>query len=341
MRIDGANTVNLNTQTENQSVNGQVHPAHNTAALAAAEFAEVQAESMQEAMDDIGLGASNFLKKLSSKNQKDETRLNTLEELVANLEGEQAEGMATLASELAALNDGDAILAKVGQMKMDAGNVMLLLATVISSGEMSNQVKEKLRKKLQELLSEEGAELALIAAMEGLPLDQAGLESLKSLYQRAEHGEAGLAKWFSHLKDMPDRRKRIRVLLRALSNSLNEDNTGTDMVKIVTVIDDLRRLLIFMSIEEHCNVLARAFEVKSADVLSISLELIEQSWVYAEWLEGKIKPLILDEERQISFLRRWRDLLLQIPNTCFRDPEQQSHVADAMMDLLDKWCDEE
>ncbi len=344
MRIDGANTVNFETQTESNPVNGQVHPARTTSSLAAAEFAEIANianESMEEALEDLSLGFSNYLKRLNSKERKDEARLGALEELIEQMEGEQADGIRITAGQLARLGDADSIMTNIGQMNMDTGNVMLMLANVIAQAGLSEEIKNKLRKKLQEMLAEEGAELALIAAMEGLPLDQAGLESLKGLYQRAARGDGGLARWFGLLRDMPDRRKRIRVLLRALSGSLNEENTGTDMVKLITVIDDLRRLLLFMSVEDYCKALSRACQIDDSAVLDATLELVEQSWVYAEWLEEKIQKMKVSELKQIGFLRRWRDLMLQLPTKCYRDPEQKEHITDAMMDLLDRWCEEE
>ena len=334
----------LKLRAESNPVNGQVHPANTTSSLAAAEFAEIAIianESMEEALEDLSLGFSNYLKRLTSKERKDSARLNSLEDLVAQMEGEQADGIKATAMQLAKLGDAESILSNISQMSMDSGNVMLLLANVIAQGGLSEEIRKKLRKKLQEMLAEEGAELAPIAAMEGLPLDEAGLQSLQGLYQRAARGDGGLAKWFGLLRDMPDRRKRIRVLLRALSNSLNEENTGADMVKLVTVIDDLRRLLLFMSVEDYCQALARACQIEDSAVLDATLDLVEQSWVYAEWLEEKIKKMKVPEMKQIGFLRRWKDLMHQLPTKCYRDPEQKEHITDAMMDLLDHWCDEE
>lgn len=341
MRVDGATNVNLNTLQETNGPHGQVSPAHNTAALAAAEFAEIEAESMNQAIDDLSMGAANYLKKLLSKDQDEVSQVNTLKDMVADLDGEQGESISKMAASLAELGDADAIMAQIESMGMDNGNVMMLLAGVISSAGMSDAVREKLRKKLQELLGEEGAELALIASMEGLPLDQSGLSSLKNLYQRAARGDAGLAKWFSLLKDMPERRKRIRVLLRALSSSLHDDNTGSDMVKLISVIDDLRRLLIFLSIEEHCKALGRACHIEEQGVLTVTLDLVEQSWVYNEWLEDKLNELSVPADKRINFMRLWRELLVQLPDKCFRDPEQQEHITDAMMSLLDLWCEDE
>ncbi|WP_165905432.1 TyeA family type III secretion system gatekeeper subunit [Parashewanella spongiae] len=337
--MDNANAVNFNTEVNLKSVNGQVQPAHTSSSLAIEEF-NIEAESMEQAFEDIGLVASKFKKTLSKDNQ-DEARVTDLEELVATIEGKQGAEMSKLAGELASLGDADAIMSQIGQMNLDTGNVMMLLASIIGSGGLSEEVLKKLRKMLQEMLAEEGSELALIAAMEDLPLDQSGLDSLKNLYQRATHGENGLAKWFSLLKDMPERRKRIKVLLRALSNSLNDNDTSADMVKLISVIDDLRRLLIFMSIEDYCTLLARSCQAEDSSVLTVTLELVEQSWVYAEWLEERINSLSLAEDKKIGFLRRWRDLLLQLPHKCFRDPEQQEHIAESMMDLLDQWCEDE
>jgi len=239
----------------------------------------------------------------------------------------------------AKIGDADKILSQLRTSGMSSGDIMLLLMALQVSGRLGSAQIQKLRKALEEMLSAEGAELAILAAIEGLGLDDAGLDAMRKLYQHASRGEGGLAKWFELLQQSPDRRKRIKVLLRALSEPLNERSSHRNMVKVVAAIDDLRRLAVFMSLEDHCNMLGRATRISGEAVMKVSLLLIEQSWVYPEWIEEQIRELPLLPAKRLGFLRRWRELVMLMPMACFRDDDQREIIDEAMMGLLDDWGD--
>lgn len=341
VRIDGANAVDFHNTASVNETHGQVFPANNVTDMAAAELAEVRSEALEETMEGLSLGLSSHLKKLTSGKEPTDSRFTALEQLLQQLGDTQASTVNKLAEQFASLGDGDEILSQLKQLGLDSGNMMLLMMALVMSGKLGQSAHNKLRKLLTELLSQEGAEIALFAALEGVALDHAGLQALQQLYQQAVRGDAGLAKWFELLQHLPDRRKRIRVLLRALSEPLSDQHSGRNMVKIAAAVDDLRRLLIFLTIEEHCYMLARASQLDGEQVLKVTLQLTEQAWVYPQWIDEQIRLLPLMPARRLGFLRRWRELLSIIPLACFRDPEQKEHIEEAMLGLLDDWCDQE
>ncbi|AQS36179.1 type III secretion effector delivery regulator, TyeA family [Shewanella psychrophila] len=341
VRVDGASSVDFHQAQEPHGSGTQVSPATNVMAMAAAELAEVRAEALEETMEGLSLGLSSHLKKINQGKEPEDLRFAALANLMKQLGDEQSTTVNKLVEQFASLGDGDRILSQLKQSGMDSGSVMLLMMALVMSGKLGQAALKKLKQALKELLAQEGAEIALFAAMEGLPLDHAGLHALTQMYQQAARGNAGLAKWFDMLRHLPERRKKIRVLLRALSDPLNDQTAARNMVKLVAVVEDLRRLLIFLTLEEHCNLLGRATQIDGDEVLNISLQLIEQAWVYPQWLEERICHLPLLPARRLGFLRRWRELVTIVPLDCFRDPEQKEHVEEAMMGLLDKWCDQE
>lgn len=62
VRIDGANAVDFHNTTSVNETRGQVFPANNATAMAAAELAEVRSEALEETMEGLSLGLSSHLK---------------------------------------------------------------------------------------------------------------------------------------------------------------------------------------------------------------------------------------------------------------------------------------
>ncbi|WP_299493701.1 HrpJ domain-containing protein [uncultured Shewanella sp.] len=340
IRVDVATQADLQpTQesTSNRSV--QFMPASSSSAMAAAELAQTRSEAIEETMEGMSLKLGAEVKKLLGGKESKSPLLDGLERLLQQLSDKQSTSVNKLVDTFAKIGDADKIISQLRTSGMSSGDIMLLLMALQVSGRLGSAQIQKLRKALEEMLSAEGAELAILAAIEGLGLDEAGLAGMRKLYQHASRGEGGLAKWFDLLQQCPDRRKRIKVLLRALSEPLNERSSHRNMVKVVAAVDDLRRLAVFMSLEDHCNMLGRATRISGDAVMKVSLLLIEQSWVYPEWIEEQIRELPLLPAKRLGFLRRWRELVVMMPMACFRDDDQKELIEESMMTLLDDWGD--
>lgn len=341
VRIDNTSIVDFNQTQEHHDAKGQISPGANVGALAVAALADVRAEALEETMEGLSLGLSRYKKQISSEKEPKDLRFDALEKLMQQLGEEQSTSVNKLVEQFSGLGNSDKILAQLNGSGFDSGTIMCLLMALVMSGKLSESVRKKMKKALSELLATEGAEIALYAALEGISLDSSGLQALKQLYQQAARGDSGLAKWFDMLRHLPDRRQKLSVLLRALSEPLNDQAAARNMIKVVAVVADLRRLLIFLTLEDHCNVLARATQLEGDEVLTLTLQLIEQSWVYPQWLDERIGKLSLLPARRISFLRRWRELVSIISLDCFREEEQKEHTEEAMLTLLDEWCEQE
>jgi hypothetical protein len=124
-----------------------------------------------------------------------------------------------------------------------------------------------------------------------------------------------------------------------MAEPLDEGQRRDDMTMVAATINDLRRLLLFLTFEEHCIGLARAMGLDSDVVMSLTIELLEQSWVYPDALAVLIGRLSLADDKKIVFLRRWKDVMTVMSESCYRDPEQKEHVQEVMLDLSEQWND--
>lgn len=163
---------------------------------------------------------------------------------------------------------------------------------------------------------------------------------LKSLYQNCGAIEAGLASFFASLIGMGERRRKIKVLIRSLGAELggSEDDPAQG-VHLAAVVRDLKRLLIFLGFEEQCARIAHGLgppQVEGDDVLRFLLELIDQSWLYADWLEQGVDGLELGEERGYRLMRELARLCKLLPEPCYRDEDHRQHVLDVIQAYNDR-----
>ncbi|MGL4858758.1 MAG: TyeA family type III secretion system gatekeeper subunit [Enterobacteriaceae bacterium] len=343
IRIDNPVIPNFQDLTQVQSQNqvetpqGQVvSPTLNTSALIAEELMDTSSETLAETMEEMSIGIGSMMRKMLMKGKEvDIPQMKQLESMLRELSEEQASSINKVTEDMAVFDNPEDILAHAQDMGLSEGQKILLLTSLAMSGQLGEKELKKLQEALQGLLAQEGSELALYATMETLPLSIEGFANLRSLYQRAQRGENGLCEWFNNLRNLPDRRRRIKVLLRALSEPLADEAGSTDITKLAAVIKDLRQLLIFLTIEEHSMVVAKFFHLDSEDILARTLEVIEQSWIYPQSLDECLKRFNLPKEKEQLFLQRWRGLVSLVHDDCFRDQEHKEHVDEVFVELLD------
>ena len=337
MRVDANIHAELHAFSQTQT-NSAV-TTESTASLASAALAEVRQEALEETMEGLSLGLSSMMKKLNLENKPKDLMLNGMEKVLQQMDKMALESINRMTEQLSQFKTASQIFTALDQSGLDKGKVALILTSLLSFKGLSSAMKKELKARLREILDEEGIELEIIAASHGMNIDKEGLRALRLLYQNAKRGEQGLAHWFELLKQHQDRRQYIRILIRSMSEPLDEGQKRDDMTMVAAAIKDLKRLLLFLTFEDHCGALARAMELEHSSVMSITIELLEQSWVYPDALSVIIERLGLACERKVVFLRRWKDLMAVMSTACYRDPEQKEHVQEAMLELLDRWND--
>ncbi|HGJ5876262.1 MAG TPA: HrpJ domain-containing protein [Arsenophonus sp.] len=314
-------------------------PTESTAMQASVALAEVRAEALEETLEGLSLGLSQMMKKIADSSKKQSALFNGVEKLLQQLDEKQHGSIEQIAKQLLSLKDGEKILQQLPQLALDKGQLIFLLATLVGMTSLALSERLKIKKFLMSLLAEEDIELALIAATQGMVINTSRLQALRQLYQHAARGEKGLSHWFKLLQQYKDRRRTIQVLIRAVSEPL-VSHDQLDMTKLVTTIDDLRRLWLFLAFDEHCACLSRTMNLANDKVAEISIELLEQGWIYPEALAQLIIALPLTIMQCLIFLRKWREIMVVMSEACYRDPEQKEHIIEVMLQLLEQWDDE-
>lgn len=337
MRVDGG--FHLDFQRVESQRATETHQeamrAPSLASLAMEELASIRNEATSETMDELSIGLSAIFKKINLDNRGKHSMMSSLERLMESLDRLKVDSLFTIAEGFAKLPNVDAIMAKLNSSSFESGEMMLILASLIGMKHLSESKKKKLRDLLMAMLAEEGAELEIFAAAEGMTIDKNSMTALRDLYQHATRGESGLAHWFDLLKKQKNKQKYIRIMIKALSEPLSDKVKEHDMLETAATIQDLRRLLLFLTFQDHSNSVARAFGLAREAIMDVTLELLDQSWVYPESIGQLVAKLTLPEEREVVFLRRWKDLMSVMSDDCYRDQEQKEQILEAMFELMD------
>lgn len=335
MRVDGNASAEFHSFPQNTP---NTAPANeSTASLASAALAEVRAEAMEETMEGLSLGLSSMMKRLNLAAKAQDPMMNGMEKLLQQMDEMARQSINRISEQLSQMKDASQVFSALEKSGLDKGKIALVLTSLLGFKGLDPAMKKQLKKRLAELLAEEEIELEILAAAQGMNVDRAGLRAVRQLYQHAKRGEKGLAHWFELLEQHEDRRQYIRILIRSMAEPLDEGQRRDDMTKVAATVEDLKRLLLFLTFEDHCISLAKAMVLEPHSVMSATIELLEQSWIYPDALSQIINRLALVDERKVVFLRRWKDLMTVMAEACYRDPEQKEHVQEAMLELLDQW----
>ncbi|WPM83957.1 TyeA family type III secretion system gatekeeper subunit [Apirhabdus apintestini] len=221
------------------------------------------------------------------------------------------------------------------------GAMALLLASLLGDPRLEQKRRRRLEDALSRLLEDESLAIDVFAWLEtGAMMNSASLLPLRQLYQRTrnedEEQPQGIIEWFEEVREWPDRRLRLKLLIRALALDLRQD-ADHQPARVVAAINELKRLLLFFSMEEHCASVAFSVDVPAEQMLAAVLMLIEQSWVYPDWVEARMREMGIAGDKVIIYLRRMLELLSLLPALCFQDEEQSVQLMEAFEQLQEQW----
>lgn len=342
-QIDGLGGVRYNRTTgsddgKSVATPRQIIPAGNPLQ---AEIQEIRAESLMETMESMSLVMGTRLRQNQSKKGADTESNSRLQELlmrwVPKVEGRM---LVELAARFPMLGtEGDPI-AQMRQGGVPDGAMVLLLASLLGDPRLEHKRRKRLEDALSKLLEDESLGIDIFSWLELGELKKDELLPLRQLYQRTkrddEESPQGMVAWFSEVREWPDRCQRLKVLIRAMALDLKPDS-GNQPAKIVTAINELKRLLLFFSMEDLCASVAYSVAIPEEEMLAEVLLLLEQSWIYPDWIQARMKRLNIDGERTFIWLRRMMELLRFIPSPCFQDDEQCGQLLEAFEQLQEQY----
>lgn len=209
-------------------------------------------------------------------------------------------------------------------------SVALLLAT---SG-LSRSERKKLTTILDELLQQDGWEVELFGMIELGSVNSAELAPLKRLFQQAMDEEtASLMTWFRRIADWPDRRRRLRVLIRMMAFELTLCPCGEQQQRLAAVLTRLRRLLLFLGLEKECQREETLCELPTDSLLPLLLDITTERWVFDDWLVERLAPLVSSRKMQRRLLHHLDALFTVMPDSCFSDEDQREQIVTVLREL--------
>ncbi|WP_027212190.1 TyeA family type III secretion system gatekeeper subunit [Burkholderia sp. WSM2232] len=312
----------------------QVAPAATASGLLAAELAELEQDQLTEGEEGAALNLGTRLRGALSPRRPDSSMARSvLARMKAALGDAQRAHLDGLLAQFEALGDEEEPVRVLRDAGLSDGTIALVIASLHARA--LDARRKRLNAALQALLAE-GADwaLELFSLLELGPHSAATSNELRQLYERAGERLAGLARWFAEFRKTRERRAKIRILVRVLGLELSNGGARDSDPKLAATIIDLKRLLIFLGVEEQCQYVAQSLETAGLDgerVLSSVLAMIDEALLYPDWLYEEATELGLRGEHAAHYCQRLLQLVKMLPMPCFNDLEHRSQVIDTLL----------
>lgn len=337
---------NLDQSTEADTVAGQVLPGASMLAIATEEAMAFSEEAIGETLENIGFTLGSRLqdeRTSDAKAQLQRTR-NMLYQLVNQISAVAPTQLDELLSSFADLANAEDPWAELKRSGLDAGKMALVLASLLSDKNLTGSRRKRLEEALARVMEEDDWELMLFAHLEFGPASSAALQQLKQLYQRASARHTKLTQWFNEMRHMRDRKRKLKTLIRTLAFELSAQGPSLMKTHLASVLTDLKRIVQFFGLEDHCNLVANAVAYPTIDgdrVMAELLETVDQSWVFPDWIGDRVSQLGLEDPLRYSYARRLGELIRLLPDDCFREEGQRETINKAFSEYLEQLADEE
>lgn len=315
-------------------LHGEITPAHSIMALASMELLEVRQTALEETMEEIGLSLGSRLK--DQKSVEAEERSQRRQELLVKLISQLSGSADSLLPQNIRLDMDISLLAsQLRHGGLSAGQQILLLAAMLAYSKNNPLRRRSLSQLLEPLLEEGGWEIELFGLFELGSQESQGLGAIKQLFaQSIEQNELSVAEWFSQVSRWPQRQQRVRVLMRAVAFDLASQPPPQRGERLAATLYQLRRLLMFLGLEDHCNHMGRACGVAGDVILHEVLAVVGQPWLFSRWLQPRIEVITgPDTKTRNRFIRRFYELFNLMPVDCFNDQEQQQQVLAVLLEM--------
>lgn len=296
--------------------------------------------SLQDTLEDMSLMLGNRLKGRGKApaQETDPLRDDKLAQLAEQLGGERLDGMLQVLEEN---GQQDQLLALYESGELSFSDTTLLLAATLARQAPGSKKHKQLLTQLEQLLEgEKDWSLTLFSELELGQVDHAAQEGLRQIIQRhhqQQHQESteGMWEWFNSMRDWEDRQQRIKILLRTFSWELSSGVSEIPMEKLITSLLNLKKLLLFLGIEDYAKMLSRHVSLPVEEILAEILLVIELRWGQPGWFNQRLEHLNIPEEKQILWLLRLKDIIKFLPEICFLDEQQRKQLMETIEQLAD------
>ncbi len=309
-----------------------------------AEFASLQASlrgidkiSYIETVEDISfaIGTRTRDSRSLKEGRVDKSRAKAMLGKLAEVAAEHADELRARVPEI---EDSPAPYDQMRRAKFDAGEMALVLAACLRGGELDEKARRRLEDALSTVMESDEWVLRLFNRLEFGAVGRAGLSELRELYRRASAQRPRLAQWFEQLRGLADRKRKLKTLIHALAFELSAEGPATG-ARLAEVIGDLKRILHFLGMEDHCDRLARSLrvgaEVEGDTLLGLLIDAVQEVWLDKDWIAERTGNLVTDEAQRYVLVQRLSDVVKLLPDDCFNDGDQKDAMLDAFSNCLD------
>jgi len=214
------------------------------------------------------------------------------------------------------------------------GQQILSVTTLLAACMADHNKRKTLSARLAALMEEEGWEAALFGMLELGTVDKSAFVPLMRLFRQAMDEETvSLSEWFRRMMDWPDRRQRVRVLLRMMAFELSACVVGAQQQRLATVLVRLRRLLLFFGLEKECLREEVLCQLPANSLLPLLIDIITECWVFDEWLSARLTPLVSSPALFNRLLQHLDALFSLLPDNCFNDEDQREQIVTVLRGL--------
>lgn len=204
----------------------------------------------------------------------------------------------------------------------------------LASTALDEKRKKALNAQLAQLIEENAYETALFGLMELGTVSKAVLAPIGRLFQRAmDEQDTSLAEWFKRILDWSDRQRRLRVVLRMAAFELSLSVGGAQQARLATVLVRLRRLLLFLGLEQACEEQEKHHLLPADSLLTLLIDITQESWLFEDWLVARISSLA-SSPTVFKHIVRYLDVQFRVmPDACFGDEDQRESILTVLQKL--------
>ncbi len=278
-----------------------------------------------------GRGASD------SKLERPRTR-SMLQQLVKHVMATSSAQLDELNKRASEMDEASDILEAMREGGLDAGEMALLLASLLARENLGSARRKRLENALSAVTDDDEWTLQLFSRLEFGSVGKSRFLELKQLYQRATSRRTRLMQWFEEFRQLHDRKRKLKTLIRTLAFELSAEGPTTE-IQLGAVITDLKRIMMFLGMEDHCHRVAHALGIDGLDgdaIVTTLLEIIQQSWMHVDWLEQQISRQVPDVTLQYTYAHQMGELVKLMTDDCFEDDEQRKMISDAFSEYKER-----
>ncbi|RQR48088.1 TyeA family type III secretion system gatekeeper subunit [Burkholderia sp. Bp9126] len=297
--------------------------------------------SLAETLEDIGFAVGTRVREArrgvaDGRVERQRTR-SMLKQLVKQINAASNEELAELRQRISAVDAFDDPSDAMRDAGLSAGEMVLLLASMLEEGRLSGKQFKCVEDSLATLLDSDEWALQMFARLELGPGGRASMMELRRLYQYATTRQKSLIQWFDEFRRLRDRTRKLKTLIRALAFELSAQNL-TSNLHLATVITDLKRILQFLSLEDHCERTSRNLNIEGVDretLMLMLIECVEHSWISADWLADRTQTLVRNDSARYRYAKGMMELAKLLSADCFNDTDQRDAILDAFANYLE------